>query len=426
MLDRRLMAASGVAVIALAVSGCAGTAESTDAGEEVTSLTLWHGACVTPEVEGLYEAFEAESGITLELVDIPCDGFENATTTRWATGDRPDILTYHAIPSLVYPLNPAENFQDLSDMDFVSKAFATVTIDDTVYGAITQFPEVYGFYYNKAVLADNGLEPPASMADLVEMCASLQGTGIDPIIESGASGWPTQLIPLLSMAEANQDGAYAEAVLSKEETLDDPDGPLVAGLTLYSDLKAGGCFNADATTTSFEDSLAAVIDGEAAVTVLHSNFYDSLVTYIGGDRDLLDETVGFVGLSLSEQMATANYGPFGTFYAPKTGDAAKEAAARQFIEFVTGAGYQDMVDSGPLFPVYEGATTPEGFSELQLSFQKAAETASPGVNAGIPGFVVLKDVTTKILADQSNPTDGAKELALSVQQAAGAAGIDGW
>lgn len=417
-------AAAAALAMSIALAGCAGSEGGS--GEEVTSLTLWQGACVTQPVQEMYKAFEEESGITLDLVDIPCDGFENATTTRWATGDRPDVLTYHAIPSLVYPLNPAANFQDLSDMDFVSTAKSTVTIGGVVYGAVTQFPEVYGFCYNKGVFADAGLELPGSIADLFDVCAALEGTGIDPIIESGKSVWPTQLIPLLSMAEANKDGAYAEAILAKTEQLDDPDGPLVAGLRTYADLKSQGCFNDAATTTSFEDSLAAVIDGRAAITVLHSNFYESLVTYIGGDRDLLDQTVGFLGLSATEPIATANYGPFGTFYAPKTGNTAKEQAARDFIAFATGEGYPAMVEAGPLFPVYEGVPTPEGFSELQLAFQAANETASPGVNSSIPGFVVLKDVTTKILADQTNPLDGATELALSVEQAAAAAGIDGW
>ncbi len=422
----RKVSATGAAIALVAVLTACAAPQADESAAEVESLTLWHGACVTPEVEGLYAAFEESSGIDLELVDIPCDGFENATTTRWATGDRPDILTYHAIPSLLLPLNPAANMQDLSDMEFVSRAQATVNINDVVYGAVTQFPEVYGFYYNKQVLADAGQEVPSSMEDLKDLCVALDGTDIDPIVESGASVWPTQLIPLLSMAEINAGGDYAEAVLAKEEALDDPDGPIVAGLSLYSELKNDGCFNEAATTTSFENSLAAVIDGRAAVTALHSNFYESLVSYIGGDRDLLDETVGFVGLSMTDQIATANYGPFGTFYAPFTGDTAKEAAAKEFIAFATGEGYQDMVDAGPLFPIYEGATTPEGFSELQLSFQAAAETASPGVNAGIPGFVVLKDVTSKILADQTNPQDGAAELARSVEQAAAAAGIEGW
>ena len=423
-------ATTAIAAVATAalLAACASPAAETT-GEDVEpadSLTLWHGACATPAITGMYEAFEEATGITLEIVDIPCDGFEQATTTRWATGDRPDVLTYHAITSLLLPLNPVVNMQDLSDMDFVDRAQSTVAIDGVTYGALTQFPEVYGFYYNKAVLEEAGLDAPTAMPDLLDICAGLAGSGIAPIFESGASVWPTQLIPLLYMADANVDGALGQAVLAKEVDLGDPDGVMVEGLEFYQELVESDCVNENATTTSFEDSLAAVIDGRAAMTALHSNFYESLVSYNEGDREGLDDKVGFTGLSADSSTATANYGPFGTYYAPKTGDAAKELAARMFIEFATGEGYQAMVDSGPLFPIYEGATTPDGFSELQLAFQAAAENASPGVNAGVPGFVALKEVTSKILAGQTTAVDGVTELVVSVEQAARAAGVDGW
>lgn len=422
---------SGVALLATAGVVASLAACSASDGAPATKLTIWHNSADTPAVLDLYDRFEAESGIDVELVDIPSDSFETTTTTKWATGDRPDILEYHPTRSLLFALNPAQNMQDLSDMAYVAKSGSLYdsmgSVDGTVYAAITGFPSIFGVFYNKAALADAGLEPPTSFSDLSSICDALAGSGVAPIYESGGSAWPTQILPLLYVSDSNEGDAYGAAIASNESALDDPDGAFEKGLEAYAGLRDRGCFNADATSATFEDALAAVYGGTAAMTALHSDSYAILLAAAGGDAAALDAAVGFVPVSADSPVAAYASSPIGTFYAPKTGDSAREAAAREFIEFATGTGYQDLVDAGPSFPVIDGATTPSDFSELQLSFKAAYDAgATVAVNSNVAGFGALVTETSKLLAGQTTPADAAKSMQDQVEQASIAAGLPGW
>lgn len=429
MRSRDLLAGCAAAGLLLALSGCSDAGASP--GEEVTSLTMWHNSADSPALLQLYTEFEAETGIAIELVDIPSDAFETTTLTKWATGDRPDLLEFHPTVANLLTLNPVQNMQDLSDMDFVERSGdiyeSMGSLDGKVYAAVTGFPSIFGIYYNKAVFADGDLEPPTSFADLTSLCDALSSTGVTPIWESGGSVWPTQILPLLYVADQNEGNEYGARIGANEAALDDQDSPFLEGLHAYTGLRDSGCFNADATSATFEDGLKAVFDGTAAMTALHSDTYASLLANAEGDAALLADTVGFVPVSSESPVASWAGGPLGTYYAPLTGDAAKEQAARQFIEYATGQGYQTLVDEGNSFPVIDTATTPDGFSELQLSYQSAYESASSiAFNSNVAGFGALATEMSKLLAGQTTPEDAARTVQGAVEQASKAAGLPGW
>ena len=412
-------------VLSLAACGQGG------GSDEPTTLTIWHNSADTPALTDLYHRFEAESGITVDLVDIPSDAFEATTTTKWATGDRPDILEYHPTRSALLPLNPAQNMQDLTGMDFIAKSGtlydAMGSVDGKVYAAITGFPSIFGIYYNKQVFADRGLTPPRSFADLDNACSALAGSGVAPMFESGGSAWPTQILPLLYVADANKGDTYGTALASNKKPLTEPGAPFIKGLTAYTALRDKGCFNADATSATFENALAAVFSGSAAMTALHSDAYVALLAAAGGDAAALDKAVGFVPVSATAPVAAYASGPLGTYYAPKTGNEAREKAARDFIEFATGVGYQALVNAGPSFPVIDGADTPSGFSALQLSFKDAYDQgATVAVNSNVAGFGGFATETNKLLAGQTTPAEVAESMQGQVEQASQAAGLPGW
>lgn len=417
---------AGLAAISLVA--CSAPATDADAAQ---SITLWHNSADGPAILDLYAAFTADTGIEIELIPIPSDAYETTVNTKWATGDRPDILEYHAIRSLLLPLNPAVNMQDLSEEAFVAKSGSlydtTASLDGKVYAAVTGFPSVFGFYYNKQILADAGLEAPQTFDDLTSICNALAGTGIAPIFEAGGSAWSTQIISMMYVAEQNGGDAYASTVAANEETLDAPGSPFVEGLAAYQQLSNDGCFNEDATSATFESGLAAVFNGEAAITALHSDVYQVLLSAADGDAAAVDEAVGFASVSSTSPVGIQAAGPFGTFYAPKTGDAAREAAALEFIRYATGDGYQALLNAGPNFPMIDGFETPEGFSELQLRFKEEYDAGATTIFlANMPGFGAFVNETTKLLAGQTTPEAVATSMQAEVEQAAKAAGLPGW
>ncbi|MFI6322996.1 ABC transporter substrate-binding protein [Nonomuraea sp. NPDC050556] len=415
----RLLGAAIGAVLVL--SGCSTSSDS------AVSLKLWHNSADPAPLLEMYKKFEKQSGVKVELVSIPSDGFEDTTQTKWATGDRPDILEYHATTSGLLALNPSQNLRDLSGEAYIAKSGdlykSAGSVDGKVYAAITGFPQVFGLYYNKKLLT----EPPKSFADLAKACATLKSSGVTPIFEAGGSIWPVQILPILYMASANQGNAYGKAVAGHTASLADSGSPFVAGLSAYAGLKKDGCFNKDIVTATFEDSMKALVSGKAAMVAQHSDMLPALLAAAGGDQKVVDDTVGFVGLAGDTPLATYAPGPIGTFYLPKTGDPAREKAALDFVRFMTGPAYADYVSAAKTFPVLDGVPDPQGVSTVLQDVKKAYDTGAViAFNSDIPGVGGLATLMAELIAGQKDPQQVATQLQGQVEQAAKAAGLKGW
>lgn len=424
-----LAVTAATGLLALSLSACAGDGGSGD-GDVAESITIWHNSATKPAVLNLFENFTEATGIEVELVPIPADAFQSTINTKWGTGDRPDILEFHPDFQPMLALNPAENLQDLSDMDFVKKSGNlydnNASYDGKVYGAITGFPSIFALFFNKNVLADHGLEPPQNFADLKEICSALQGTGIAPIYESGASLWPTQLLVSQYLVDLDVDSEYGDKVATHEVELTDPDGPFIEALDAYVDLRDSGCFNKDYSTGTFENALASVYEGTSAITALHSDVYPQLLAAAGDDAQLLSDTVGFATVSKDTPRGLYIPGPLGTFFAPKTGNAAKEAAARAFIEYATGDGYGQFLEDSDGVPMIEGYPQPEGLTPLQESFQASFDGAQTALLSRLPGFGSFSVEMGKLLNGQQTSEETAANMQAAVAQASKAAGQPGW
>lgn len=422
--------AATAAAVAVALAGCAGPSEPSGP----VTITLWHNSSDPQALLDLYAAWEEESGNTIELVSVPADGFEDATLTRWASGDRPDVLEYHATLGNLVTLNPSENLRDLSDEDYVAKSGSLYdsagSVDGTVYAAIIGFPQVFGLYYNKDVVAAAGIEAPQTFDELAAACEAVTAAspGVAPIFEAGASIWPPQILPLEYVSYANEGNDYGRALRANEVHVDDADSPVLAGLEGYAALLADGCMNPDVTTATFEDSMAALVNGEAAFVAQHSDMLPTLLDAAGGDQERIDATIGFVPFSGDSPALTYAASPIGTYYLPKTGDAAKEAAALDFIRYITGDGYQSYLDAAKTFPVIDGFETPDGIPGILLEVKAAYDEGPTAIafNSDVPGMAGFAQLMSELIAGQKTPEQVAADLQSQIEQAAKAQGLDGW
>lgn len=431
MMKKKLRCAAGIvaaAAVTLSLAACSsgGTAGASEVPSGVT-LTMWHTTADSDALLNLYKAYEEHSGNTIELVDIPSDSFPATVQTKWSTGDRPDILEFYGAREDLRPLNPSQNLVDLSDLDFVDAlgdmAGLSGSIDAVTYGATLGPVTSFGLFYNKAVLADAGLSTPESYADLADVCSALGGTGVTPIFEAAGSGFPPMILSVFNyMAEHNGDLEYADRIVAGDAKINDPKGPFVAGLEAYVDMRDNGCFNSDAITATFESGLASVFGGQAAFIALPSDMAGMLIGMNDGDAALVSETVGFISVSATGAVGNISPSPSGTYYVPKNKDAAKQAAAIDFVNFVTGDGYQAYVDEAMIVPVLTTATAPE-LPGIMQDVAASMDGATLTVNAAIPGFGAIVAETNKLLAGQQSPQDTADQLQLAFEQAKVAAGL---
>src|SRR4051794_30848216 len=124
-------AAVVTAVVGLALTACtannagggpgSGVRADGTATVQAKELTIWTSSADAAYVRDAYKKFGDKFGVKMNLVEIPAEGVENQTQTRWASGDRPDLMEYHAT-SLFWALNPAANMTDMSNMPYVKRS----------------------------------------------------------------------------------------------------------------------------------------------------------------------------------------------------------------------------------------------------------------------------------------------------------------
>jgi len=124
-----------------------------------------------------------------------------------------------------------------------------------------------GFWYNKQIFADNGLEPPATWEDLLAAAETLQAAGIQPLATSGSSGWPvTRLISGYLFRKLGPD-AMAR-VANGEAKLTDPE--YVEAAQAVADLGAEGYFGRGVTDIDYDAALDLFLQGKAGIYYMGS------------------------------------------------------------------------------------------------------------------------------------------------------------
>lgn len=402
---------------------------------QAKELTVWVNAVELEAVKAVYKRFGDKYGVKMNIVEMPTDNFESGVQTRWASGERPDVLEYHAT-SLFWALNPEQNLYDLSKMPFASRAGDIYkdagSHNGKVYAAITDTPSLFGIFYNKDVFTRNGLNIPQTFADLEQVCATLRQKDPNaiPIWESGGSAWPVQILSgLMYMGSAQQSENWAQQVTDKKTTFNAPGGPFVAGLNQYKKFKDTGCFNKDATTAKFEDALPALAKGQAAMVALPTGLADMIADQFGGDRAKTAQHIDFAYPSATGAVSIWAPNVAGTWYVPKTGNGDRESTALAFIQYATGEGYQTYVDESGTFPLLEGAQPPKGgYSGLAKEFNDAYETSTAyAFNSNLSGFnVEFPNYVTGILSGSETPEGAAEKSQKVFEQAAKLAKLPGW
>jgi glucose/mannose transport system substrate-binding protein len=212
------MARSSYALLGFAflAAGCSGSDDK--AGTDGAGGSSTTTEAVQVEVFSWWtapgEAEALQSLVDLHNTNYPKERIYNAATDpkvisggneakavlqdRLEAGDPPDAFQTNAFelkrgfiaasPGLLQPLDDVFESQGLVD-DLAPEALADVTVDGHYMAVPVNIHRENGLFYNKSVFADNGLEPPATMADFMDVCAKLKDAGVTPLAISTSQGW---------------------------------------------------------------------------------------------------------------------------------------------------------------------------------------------------------------------------------------------
>lgn len=434
---KRLASLAAVLILGLAACSDPSAQTSPDAGggaawpEPTTKLdgvklTIWAAQNSNTTPKKVIEAFQQATGATLEVVTVP-DPYEQGIQTKVATGDKPDIAFWQPTASMLTALNAKTNLQPLDGAPWLSSLAPelrdiTGLLDKTRYAALITSPAVEGVYYNKDVFAANGVTAtPENFDEMITLARSLKSKGVTPFYEMGADRWATQWWVQVQLADAAKNGLWDRINTNQEKFTDKT---VLDAITKYQSLIKEGLFNADIKTAKFEDQGAALLDGKAAMVVQVNSFFGQLQAK--ADTAALNKKIGFFPISPTGNVGTFIPDQSNALVAFKTGDAKREAAARQLLAYWMGPGYKDFVADRNTVSLESGVANPSSVPQALLDVHASLAQSVGSMQALAVANPDLYINLADMIAGTMTPEQVAKATQDQFAQLAKAAGATGF
>lgn len=277
-------------------------------------------------------------------------------------------------------------------------------------------------FYNKQVFAKAGVtQPPKNFDELVADAKRIKTAGTAPFFGAVGDRWPTQWWPQVLLAEKAKAGLW-DSVNAKKDGFAGTD--IQAAITEYKGLLDTGLFNKDNLTSTYNESGPALLAGKAAMVLQISGFTSLLQST--ADTKTLDKTIGWFPISKAGNLGTIVPGGDSALVAPRTGDAKREAAARQFLRFWMETDYQSYVESSSQVSVEPGVASPAGVPQVALDASKALDSSVGSMQQ----LAVVNPDFYVFLADMAQGTKTPEQVGKLTQaqfeQLAKALGIKGF
>jgi ABC-type glycerol-3-phosphate transport system substrate-binding protein len=428
---------SVAAALLLGLTACSDPGATTSTGGAVSwadptaslsgvKLTIWAAQNSNTVPEQVVAAFEKATGADVDVVTIP-DPYEQGVQTKVATGDKPDLAFWQPTASMLTAINAKSNLQPLTDAPWLSKLAPelkdiTGLLDGTRYAALVTSPAVEGVYYNKEVFAANGITAlPKNFDEMVTAARSLKAKGVTPFFEMAGDRWATQWWVQVQLADAAKNGLW-DKINTNKETFSSP--VVLDAIKKYKALIDEGLFNSDIKTAKFEDQGAALLDGKAAMAVQVNSFFGQLQAK--SDTATLDQKIGFFPISPSGNVGTFIPDQSNALVAFRTGDAKREAAARQLLAYWMGPGYQEFVNARKTVSLQPAVANPAGVPKALLDVHASLGTAVGSMQALAVANPDLYINLADMIVGTMTPEQVAKATQDQFAQLAKAAGAPGF
>lgn len=191
-----MIGAAALAASTLILSACGGGSEQGGDGDQ--SLVLWQNSTTGDGMQYWQDtaaAFEAETGIKVEVVSIQNEEMDGKLQTALNSGDAPDVFMARGGGKLA-DVVAADQVMKLDGklsegtLDAMSGSLSAFSIDGATYGVPTAvLPE--GFFYSEDLFAAAGVDTlPGTIAELSDAVTKLKASGVDAIAVGAKDAWP--------------------------------------------------------------------------------------------------------------------------------------------------------------------------------------------------------------------------------------------
>ncbi len=414
------------AAAALLLSGCAGggSLQSSSGGSGASgwnkptaslkgvTLTFGGGTTTDAGVKEVEAAFSKATGVKFKTTVYP-DPYEQSLLTKVAAGDKPDLAAWQPTSSELAPLQPSKNLLPMTGAPWLSKidpSIRDVTGFDgkTRYGALITSPSLMGVYYNKQVFAKYGITSvPKTYDEMVADAKKIKAGGGVAFEEAGGDQWPTQYGVQVQLSEASKAGLWTR-INTNEEQFTSP--TILDAIKRYQSLFTQGLENPDYKTTTFVQQSAALLSGKAAMATQ----VNALVLQMQQTASTaqIDKAIGWFPISGSGDLAMNIPDNKNGIVVFNTGDAKREAAAKQFLNFWMTTGYKGYIDALKTVSIEPAVATPAGVPQVVTTISK-----SVGGSAGSMQSDAIANPDLYInLANMLHGTETPQQVAATTQK----------
>ncbi len=278
----------------------ADAAESTDAAETTTVadgedpqleksfkiLSIWdqdsdNGELIT-KIADQYIA-DVNPNFSYEYEYVSSDDLRTKVATLVSSNDLPDMFAYEAGAPLVdyieadkvaniSELLKTYNCEDALDPSAVS-LLKTLSGTDDIYDLPLGL-NVEGFWYNKALFEEAGIEnPPTTWDEFEEDCQKLQDAGIQPLSAGGSDKWGVTRVINAYLVRTGGADAMAKAKSGEASYTDDV---YVAAAAKVQEWADKGWFGEGVNTVDMTTAGQMLMNGQAAMFYNGSWFAENL------------------------------------------------------------------------------------------------------------------------------------------------------
>lgn len=285
-LGKKVLALSLASLMAVSVAGCSktspGSSSSGSSGSSSSSSQASSGQKVNISFfsdlpdrttgqgqleQQLIESYEkANPNVTVTVQSLQDDPYKQKFKADIAANTLPDVYMVWGQPAFFQSVMQQGYAAELNKSDYDSYNFFPGSLDGFSYnGKLYGLPrnsDFMGLYYNSKILSDNGLQAPASTADIVSIAAKLKAKGLTALSIGGQEKWPLAILwNDFVIKETGSDSAVRDAF--KKSDFSDP--KLLKASADFQTFAKSGVFQASMATDKTGDAQNLFAQGKAAM-----------------------------------------------------------------------------------------------------------------------------------------------------------------
>ncbi len=252
---------------------------------ELEIFSWWSGD-EGPALEALIARY-AEKYPDVELINATVTGGSGVNAkavlkTRMLGGDPPDSFQVHAGQELIGTWVVADRMEDLTPLfeeqgwmeSFPQGLLDLISTDEGIWSVPVNIHRSNVLWYVPAKLAEWGVEVPATWADFLAVCPTIQAAGVTPL-SLGENWTVTHLWESIALSELGVEGWNGLWDGTKPWT----DADVVAMWDVFGQVL--DCTNEDAAGLSWQQATDMVVGGTAAFNIMGDWAAGYMVTTLG-------------------------------------------------------------------------------------------------------------------------------------------------